>query len=91
MPIVDSFSGAKNVSSPATKQFDVVPSDEKREIPFLPKALFIGTGGNISVALIDNPNSFSVYKNVPSGTFLPLRAVFVNASGTTATDIVAVG
>lgn len=50
-------------------------------------ALFIGTGGHVSVKGSDG-NSVT-FKNVPSGTLLPIHVVEINANGTTAQDIVA--
>jgi hypothetical protein len=59
--------------------------------------LYVGVGGDVAVIPADNadaknadPTSWVVFKNVPSGTFLPLYVVRVGAvaDGTSATDIV---
>jgi len=49
-------------------------------------ALFVGTAGDISVW--DGNNSV-LLKNVGNGQFLPINILRVNATGTTAQDIVA--
>jgi hypothetical protein len=64
----------------------VVPHDVNA-LADVPKALFVGTGGNIT--LRGAGTSDLVFKNVPDGSVLPFRAQFVRATGTTAADIVA--
>jgi|TARA_R100000951_G_scaffold49409_1_gene41745 hypothetical protein len=56
-------------------------------------ALYIGTGGNVAVVMKNiegTTGNAIVFKNVPDGTFLPAIVDYVIATGTTATDIVAV-
>jgi len=52
------------------------------------EAFYIGVGGDISLDLASSGSNI-VFKNVASGQLLPIRAATVNASGTTATNIVA--
>jgi len=52
-------------------------------------ALYVGTGGNLTVTMADGGNDV-VFKNVPSGTFLPIAVTKVK-DATTATDILAIG
>jgi hypothetical protein len=58
---------------------------------FLPggecSALYIGTGGDVT--MLNAAGNPILFKNVPSGSFLDCQTTRVNASGTTATDIVA--
>lgn len=51
------------------------------------RALWIGTGGNVEV-VGTRSTSAVVFKNVPSGTLLPVRARRVRAAGTDAQDII---
>jgi len=65
--------------------YAVTPSDSTTTAT-PPNALWIGTGGDVramvgGVAL--------TYKNVPSGSVLPIRPTRIYATGTTATDMVA--
>jgi len=71
----------------ARQPFDVVPDDEA-ELPRVPKALYIGTGGDIALRGV-GADTDATFRNVPSGFLLPVRAQFVRATGTTAEDIVA--
>ncbi|MCM8729698.1 hypothetical protein ACFO8O_01765 [Hephaestia sp. GCM10023244] len=85
--MTDSFSnGADSVSAPANRAAAVTPHDSN-PITDVPKALYVGTGGTITMRGAGPADS--VWKNVASGSVLPFRARYVRATGTTATDIVA--
>jgi hypothetical protein len=72
---------------PALGWYAVTPSDST-DLATPARALYVGTGGN--VALDDGDGHTAVvFKNVASGAVLPVRAVRVRATSTTATDIVA--
>ncbi len=73
--------------SPARSAVPVVPSDAAA-LPRLPKALYVGSAGNIALRCVDDQQDV-VFQNVAAGTILPVRAAFVRAAGTTATQIVA--
>jgi hypothetical protein len=86
--MADQFSGTlDSVSSPATRALSVVPHDTNA-LADIPKALFVGTGGDLVVRGVGG-GADATFKNVQSGSILPLRAQFVRASGTSAADIVA--
>lgn len=51
------------------------------------EGLYIGAGGDVAVVL---PSGTAiVFVGVPTGTFLPVRCIRVNATSTTAASIVA--
>lgn len=50
------------------------------------RAIYVGTGGDVSLLAADGTSA--VFKNVPSGTTLPVQTCRVNVTGTTAADIV---
>ena len=73
-------------SQPARHAFVVTPH-ATNEIDPLPKAIFIGTGGNI----VGRPVASTVdvtFKNLASGQILDVRLQYIRASGTTAADLV---
>ena len=76
-----------DADNPARKALAVTPHDSNA-LTDIPKALFVGTGGNITMRGIDGVAD-QVWKNVASGQILPFRAQYVRATGTTATDILA--
>lgn len=78
---------ADHVAAPATRAVAVVPHDGNA-LAQVPKALFVGTGGNLTLRGIGGGPDV-LFRNVPSGALLPFRASHVRATGTSAADIVA--
>lgn len=74
------------VSTPARRAFAVVPSDSE-PIAILPKALLIGGAGTLILRPVDSPADVVI--PAAAGQLLPIRASHVRATGTTATQIVA--
>ena len=73
-------------SAPATRVQAVVPHDTNA-LTDIPKALYVGTGGTIVLQGMSGADA--TLTNVADGSVLPVRAQFVRASGTTASNIVA--
>jgi hypothetical protein len=68
--------------------FAVTPSDTVDIRPnVVSDALYIGGAGNLSVVMADGQTT--ALAGVPVGTILPIRVTRVRATGTTATNIVA--
>lgn len=76
---------------PGHNAITLTPSDTM-DLALYSRGIYVGTGGNIAVTMagVDNVTSSVVFKNVASGTLLPLRVRRVWATNTTATDIIAV-
>lgn len=66
----------------------ITPADNTQIGPFA--AIWVGTGGDI-VYQPRNSASNITLKSVPSGTLLRIGVQGVNATGTTATDLVGLG
>jgi hypothetical protein len=49
-------------------------------------AIFVGTTGD--VAIVSASDVVKTFKNVPSGTFLPVLAKRVNSTNTSASDMI---
>jgi hypothetical protein len=73
-------------SVPAEDASAVTPSDSTN-LTNAARALYVGTAGNI--ALVTVGGNVITFVNVQSGTILPVRTTRVNATNTTATNIVA--
>ncbi len=88
MPIHDPFKGqSAGAESPATHAFAITP-DDGTELPVLPRGVILGTGGDLSVTMQSgDPVTF---RNLVEGVVYPFRVRSVQATGTTATDIVGV-
>ena len=73
--------------SPARSAVAIIPSDTL-PLPRVPKALYIGAAGTVTVRCVDDQADV-VFQNLAAGSILPIRAAYVRASGTTASQIVA--
>jgi hypothetical protein len=84
----DSFQHHQSaLDAPAFNASAVTPNDGA-DLGATARALFIGVGGDVAAILKGDATSV-VFKNVPQGTVLPVSAKRVLATGTTATNIVA--
>jgi len=87
MPAEDIFAKERQENySPITNAVVVTPHNTN-ELPYVTRALYVGTGGDVKVTMQDSGTV--VFVAVPTGTTLPLRVKVVFASDTTADDIVA--
>lgn len=76
-----------NNSNPAEYAAAVTLSDSTVLNP-VPRALYIGVGGDVVVTMAADGADVT-FKNVPTGTRLPVRVSKVKSTGTTASYIVA--
>lgn len=87
MPAVDTFSRFQaTVISPLTSAASVTPHNTN-ELEYVTRALYVGGVGDVAVTMQDGGNV--TFVGVPAGTTLPIRVKIVKATGTDATDIVA--
>ena len=87
MTAIDRFQNFSDTSvGPARAPFAVTPSDTI-DLPLVPKAIYVGTGGNVVLRGVDATADVT-FKNVASGQVIDVRAQFVRATGTTAADLV---
>ena len=85
--MADRYNGAgDDLLGPASMAADVTPSDSA-PLPIASKRLWVGGAGNVS--LVTTGGVSVTYAGVPAGTYLNVRAAQVNATGTTATNIIA--
>lgn len=75
-------------SDPGRRLVVVVPNDDT-VFSITPRALYVGTGGDLAVVGIDDAAPV-VLTAVPSGMLLPVSVSKVRATGTTASNIVAI-
>ncbi len=75
------------LESPAEGILAVTP-DDNTDLSEVSRALYIGGTGDVAVQMKDG--STGTFVGVPGGIMLPLRASRVLATGTTATNILAV-
>lgn len=81
----DALKASTDFAAPAKGIIVVTPSDSV-DLTSVSRGIFVGTGGNISLIC---GGTTGLFKNVASGTTLPVCASRVRATGTTATDLIA--
>lgn len=74
-------------TGPSTDAVAITPHDTNA-ISGRPRAVFVGTGGNITLRALDS-SADVLLSNVQDGAILPIRPSHVRATGTTATGLVA--
>ena len=79
-----------NLDSPLGDAFVITANDNANAIFSQPtRGLYVGTGGNINLTLYGQiANTNLILYNVPNGELLPLRVLAVNATSTTANNLV---
>jgi hypothetical protein len=82
----DTQTSAINASAPADAFAAVTPSDSVA-LATVPKALFVGSGGDLTVKGSDG---VAATFKAQTGQIIPIRARYVMATGTTAAFIVAI-
>ncbi|MGB3178987.1 MAG: hypothetical protein WBC68_02820 [Albidovulum sp.] len=84
---MDKFSDyPTSLTAPARDAASVLP-DDVLDLAVLPRAVYIGQTGDVTVRLAGGQTV--LFANAQAGTLLPIRAKGINATGTTATNIVA--
>jgi hypothetical protein len=77
---------ADTPSGPSAAPFAIVPSDAA-PLPVTPKGIYVGTGGHVTLRGV-NATADVTYRNLPDASYIAVRALYVRAAGTTATDLV---
>lgn len=72
--------------TPSDNCFPIAPNDNA-ELPYLTKAIYIGSGGDL-VLLIGNSPTPVTFRNTVAGSILDVRVRAVRSTGTTAGDLV---
>lgn len=73
--------------APSRRAYAVTPSDSET-LPLLPRGLYIGTGGDVVVRPIE-ADADVTYKNLPDASYVAVQVLYVRATGTTASNIIA--
>lgn len=83
----DAFqNNSQSAITPSENCFAINP-DDNNELPFLTKAIYIGSGGDL-VMLIGKSQTPVTFRNVLAGSVLDVRVRAVKSTGTTAADLV---
>ncbi len=77
---------ADSLIAPPREAFPITPQNSVA-LPAATKAIYVGTGGDITLRAVGSANDVLI-RNVPGGTVLAIRVAAIQATGTTAADIV---
>jgi hypothetical protein len=68
----------------------LVTASNTAPLPGKNRALYVGTGGNLTVVMASDPTATPIlFMSVPAGTTLPISVSYVMATGTVAAAILA--
>ncbi len=86
--MIDAFGNfSDSPTAPASRCFTITP-DDNADLAHATKAIYIGTAGDLAVIPLRGSEAV-VFRNLPAGGLLDVRAKAVHATGTTASDLVA--
>jgi hypothetical protein len=75
------------IEAPAFRAYAATPS-ESTDLPFVSRAIYVGTGGDLVVRMEGNDDDTPVtFANVPDGVWLPIRVRRIRTAST-ASDLV---
>lgn len=74
------------LTAPARAAEAIVPNDTG-EIAHFTRAVYVGTTGDLAAVTLNG--DAVTFRNLPAGSFLPVRLRKILATGTTAADIIA--
>jgi len=86
--MADKFAGGNDAPSTPARNAAAVTPHATNPLANVSKGLYVGGAGDITCRLVDDTSDV-VFTAVPAGAVLPIRVAYVRATGTTATNIVA--
>jgi hypothetical protein len=83
--MIDEFSKyGRSLISPAENAVEIVPGDSA-QMPHASRAVYVGQGGDLRVQMLGG--GIVTFRDIPSGTLMPVRISRVFATGTDAAAI----
>jgi hypothetical protein len=80
--------GVANRSDPAGGGQAVTKSDTTYFTGGAARAIYVGTGGDMTVVLLDRTTTL-LFANIQDGSIIPIQCTRINSTGTDASDFVA--
>lgn len=85
--MLDLFANTADSLGGSSRAPFAIQPDDGRPLPFVTKAIYVGGGGDVVVRGVSATDDV-VYRNVPAGAYLTVRASHVRATGTTAAHLI---
>lgn len=82
------FTAKETAESPARNSYPVTPHDTNEIGTYEPKGLWVGSGGTL-VGRLMGDTADRTFTNIGNGSYLPFKFRIIKATGTTASDLVA--
>lgn len=76
---------SRSLTAPPDEAAAIAPSDSA-DLVFATRALYVGTGGDVRLCMLGGGEV--TLANLASGSLIPIRAIKVFATGTTATGLI---
>lgn len=86
--MADPFAQYQDDLTGASRRPYVVTPDDNAELPVVPKGIYVGTGGDVTLRGVDAAADVT-YRNLADGSYVAVRAQYIRATGTTAADMIA--
>ena len=87
MAYPDKFGDTGRVlDAPATGAFAITPHNSTN-FSTVTRAIYVGVTGDVTAVMLDGATAV-LFKAVPAGSILPIRAIRVNSTGTGASELV---
>lgn len=74
-------------AAPSCAPYTLVPHDTD-ELTLVPKGIYVGSGGDVTLRGVDGVADVT-YRNLPDASYIAVRAQYVRATGTTASNLIA--
>lgn len=84
----DRFSNVGDSILASSRAPYAVTPDDAAPLPSVPKGIFVGTGGDVTLRGVDSGTDVT-YRNLPDASYIAVRASHVRATGTTASHLIA--
>lgn len=73
----------------SSRRFRAITKSDTQDLEAVTVAIYVGTGGDIQVSGVDDPDNPAIFPDVPNGFELHVRATRVWSTNTTASGMVA--
>lgn len=85
---INNYSGYRAELSDSAERSSAITPHDSNELAEIPKAIYVGGAGDITMKGMGDSTT-TLWAAVPAGTFIPFRPILIAATGTTATNLVA--
>jgi hypothetical protein len=88
MAATDDFATVEDIPGAPGRNAAVVTPSDSTDLTDTTRAIYVGGAGDVTVNMLKTGSAI-LFKAVPVGTVLPIRAARVKSTGTTATNLTA--